>query len=297
MWKLRAGSVFLWIAVGGGGVSVARADFVELSPRALGMGESLRAAATGALAITQNPAGIALSKTYVLEGDYGYRPDDHTNVEMVSVCDSVTARVGACLSYNHLSSDFTTNGQGDRSRHEFGLTVGVPLGDNLTLGTTTRYVTYSEEPPATVASNNSHDGFILDVGMTYRLLSTLNIGVAAYNLTGGDDANYARALGFGMAFNLTSSLLLAADGRYDFGTDNGRYGGGVEYMFSGADGQQGVPVRAGYVYDELLKASYVTGGIGLATPRVGIDVGARKQVDGIGDELLVEASLRLFFPN
>jgi hypothetical protein len=294
MCKLGAGWVFVGIA---GLASVARADFVELSPRALGMGESLRAAATGALAVTQNPAGIALAKTYVLEGDYGYRPDDHTNVEMVTICDSMTARIGACLSYNHLSSDFTTDGTGDRSRHEFSLTLGAPLGDNLAIGSTTRYVSYSEQPPSTGTANNSHDGFLLDLGMTYRLLPTLNIGVAGYNLTGGDDANYSRALGFGMAFNLSSSLLIAADGRYDFGTDNGRYGGGIEYMFSGAEGQQGVPVRAGYVYDALLKASYVTGGIGLMTPRVGIDVGMRKQVDGAGDELMVQASLRLFFPN
>jgi hypothetical protein len=58
-----------------------------------------------------------------------------------------------------------------------------------------------------------------------------------------------------------------------------------------------VPLRGGYVYDSLLKASYITGGIGLVTPRIGIDVGARKQVDGPGDEFLVETSLRLFFPN
>src|SRR5262245_64225175 len=122
---------FAWMAF----VSVAgsavpgRAEPELVSPRALGMGESLRAAASGALAISQNPAGVALTRMYVIEGGYGYRPEDHSNIQAASICDSVTSKIAACLSYNHLTSDLTTDGQGDRSRHDAGLTVAVPLGE------------------------------------------------------------------------------------------------------------------------------------------------------------------------
>src|SRR5262245_26949957 len=92
-----------------------------VSPRTLAMGESLRAAATGSLSTILNPAGVVLTKSYVLEGSYGYRPEDHANIQAVSVCDSVTTRIGACLYYDHLSADFTLDGQGSRYRHEFGL--------------------------------------------------------------------------------------------------------------------------------------------------------------------------------
>ena len=51
------------------------------------------------------------------------------------------------------------------------------------------------------------------------------------------------------------------------------------------------------VYDEIGAAHYVTGGLGYITPRVGIDLGARKQVGGDGDELMVQLGLRMFLPN
>jgi len=260
------------------------------------MGESLRAAATGSLSTTQNPAGAALAKSYVIEGGYGYRPEDHSNIEAVSICDSVTSRVAACLAYDHLSADLTTAGQGDRSRHEVGLTLATPLGEKFAIGVTQRYVSYTEEPTGALA-NNSHDGYQLDAGMTLRLTPTLAVAAVGYNLIGNDDAQYARALGFGMAFNLLPTLLVAADGRYDFAASNGRYGGGAEYIFSGADGQQGVPLRLGYVYDAGLGTSYLTGGLGFMTPRVAIDVGARTQVAGPGNEFMIQAGLRLFLPN
>src|SRR5262249_51184135 len=165
------------------------------------------------------------------------------------------------------------------------------------IGVTNRYVSYTEEPAAPLVTNNSHDGYQLDAGMTYWVLPPLSLAVVGYNLVGNDDAQYARALGFGMAFNLGQSFLIAADGRYDFAASNGRYGGGAEYTFSGAQGQQGVPLRLGYVYDAGLGASYMTGGLGFITPRVAIDVGARTQVSGPGNEFMIQAGLRLFLPN
>jgi hypothetical protein len=267
-----------------------------LSPRTVAMGEALRAAATGALATVLNPAGVVLTKSYVLEGSYGYRPDDHANIQNVSICDSVTTRIGACLYYNHLSADLTLDGQGSRYRHEAGLTLAFPFGEGLSIGVTHRYVSYNEEPPVGSTLNSSHTGYLLDAGLSYRILPPLSLAFVTYNLIGSDDALYARALGFGVAWNATSSLLFAADGRYDLSHDHGRWGGGAEYLISGSEGQQGFPLRLGYVYDSGLSASYMTGGLGFMTPRVALDIGARRQVSR-GDELMVQFSLRLFMPN
>src|SRR5262249_30094710 len=118
------------------------------SRRAIAMGGALGAAAPGSLATSLNPAGIVLTRSYVLEGSYGYRPEDHANIEAVSICDSVTTRVGACLYYDHLSADFTLDGQGSRYRHEFGLTLAVPLAEGLSIGVTHKYVRHHDEPPA-----------------------------------------------------------------------------------------------------------------------------------------------------
>src|SRR5262245_16331185 len=119
----------------------ARADSDALSPRALSVGESLRAAASGSLATSLNPAGLVSTQSYVIEGSYGYRAADHAHIQSVSLCDSVTSRVGACLFYNHLSADPTA--EGDMHLHEVGLTTALPLG-SLAIGVTNKYVSYSE---------------------------------------------------------------------------------------------------------------------------------------------------------
>jgi hypothetical protein len=43
-----------------------------------------------------------------------------------------------------------------------------------------------------------------------------------------------------------------------------------------------------------LDATYVTGGLGITTSTVALDLGARKQLEG--DEITVLASLRIFGP-
>jgi hypothetical protein len=271
----------------------ARADEDVLSPRAVALGEALRAAASGALAAILNPAGIVTTRTYVIEGSYGYRPDDKSHIQMVSICDSVTTRVGACIYYRHLSAD--PSEMGDRTLHDVGITAAIPLGANLAFGLTNRYVSYADSVMEAVPVDTSKKGFLLDAGMTFRVMAPLSVAIVGYNLVGADDVRYARALGGGIAFN-AGRLLVAADMKYDFGVEAARFGGGAEYLFSGADAQQGIPLRLGYVYDSEEKGSYLTGGLGFVTPRVAIDLAARKQV-AEGDELMMQFSLRLFLPN
>src|SRR4051812_19584784 len=92
-------------AIGAG--TEARADVVaEASDaRTVGTGDALVAASYGASSKTQNPAGLALMKAYVVQASYGFRPDD-AKVGSVIVCDS-TRRVAACLSYDYLRSSPT----------------------------------------------------------------------------------------------------------------------------------------------------------------------------------------------
>ena len=272
----------------------ARADSDVLGARSLAVGESLRAAASGSLATSLNPAGAAMTRAYVIEGGYGYRPDDKSHIQAVSLCDSVTSRVAACLYYTHLSAD--PSEAGDRSLHEFGITTAVPLGSSLALGVTNRYVSYSESVTEELPIDSSKKGLLFDAGIMYRVFQPLSLAFVGYNLIGADDDRYARAIGFGAAFNAADRLTFAADGRYDFGTEGARYGGGAEYLFSGSEAQAGIPIRAGYVYDAKTSGSFVTAGAGFITPRVALDIGARKQVSE-GDELMLQLSLRLFLPN
>lgn len=297
-----AASVLAAVLAGGRGRALADTDPLgaTFGPRAVALGEALRAVAVGSLATNLNPAGIALTRSYVIEGTFGTtRDEENGTTASVSVCDSVTTRVAACLYYDFLDGDPPTGGQ--RRLHEAGLTVAMPLAQMLAIGLNHRWVNYDANG-ITGVPDVSKNSYNLDAGLVLRPAQIINIAFVGYNLIGDDDdddpatpARFPIALGGGVALFPVPNLMVAADARWDLSDDSGRYGGGVEYFIGAAGGQQGFPLRAGYVYDDRDGASYVTGGAGYITPRVALDFGTRWQVDG-GDERLVQVGLRLFLP-
>lgn len=295
-----AGSAALLSAllVGWPGPALAGADSISdaMNPRSVALGESIRAAAMGSSAITLNPAGAALTRAYVLEGNFGVRPVDDARTAQASVCDSVTSRVAACLYYEY----FTAKPEGgERVAHEVGLTTAFPIGELMILGVTNRYKDYA----ATVGDTEvaSVSGFGMDAGLIVKLSSLLNVAVVGYNLVGDDPAQYPLGVGGGVAVFITPTVMLSGDAAWNLENDMGRFGGGLEIFVATQGGQVGYPLRGGYLYDELTGSSYATGGLGYVTPRVALDVGLRRQVsgtlDGAEPETMVQGGLRLFLPN
>jgi hypothetical protein len=285
------------VLIAGAGKASAEADSLtdNFGPRQVALGEALRAAASGSAATTANPAGVALSRAYVIEGSFGVRPEDDARAAGASVCDSVTsARVAACLYYDYFSS--SPEG-GSRTAHELGLTTAVPLGERILLGVSHKWRDYEESGLEAMPEDHSVSGYGLDSGLIVKLTQTLNIAAVGYNLIGNDEDQFPLGLGTGLALFATPTFMLSADARWNLETDDGRWGAGAEYFLTSSGGQQGFPLRAGYVYDELTGASFVTGGLGYITPRVAVDVGARKQVSKEGNETLVQFGLRVFLPN
>ena len=125
------------------------------------------------------------------------------------------------------------------------------------------------------------------------------IGVAGYHLIGEESPQYPRGIGAGLAIRPVAQLSLSVDGAWDLerpdGQSTGRYGGGAELFVRPGNKQVGYPIRGGVVHDVADDSTYVTGGIGILTAKLGFDIGARQQVSG-GDELLILASLRVFGP-
>jgi hypothetical protein len=269
-----------------------------LGARSMGTGEAGRADAFGSAATHLNPAGAALARSYVLEGDGGYRAEDDTLWGRVSVCDSVSSVIAACVYYDYFAgTQKITEQTRDRTLHEGGLTLALPVSPYVLLGVNNKYVDYSESGSA-AASGDSTEGYLLDAGVLVRPTSSFRVAAVGYNLAGDPTAQFPRGVGAGLAFR-TASLLLAADAVWNLDEEGerqtGRYGGGAEYLVASAAGQAGFPLRAGYVYDAWNGASYVTGGLGYVTSRAAFDLGARVQVDA-GSERMARLSVRFFLP-
>lgn len=277
----------------------ARADADSLNdglgPREISLGESMRADARGALATTLNPAGLALNRELVFEGSYGYRPGDSASALAVSACDSTVPMPG-CFYYRYFNAGPEIgDAKLSRRSHEFGSVISRALSPRVLIGITSKYFDYESD----VEGEGNVDGFAFDFGTVVMASNNVNVAVVGYNLVSKDSSQYPEAVGAGLMARPIPSLALGLDAVWNLdseaGRSTGRYGGGAEYFMRTADMRSGYPLRAGAIYDNQLDATYVTAGVGFLSVKMGLDIGARKQVNG-GDELMIHASLRLFGP-
>lgn len=264
----------------------------SLGPREVALGEGLRAGATGSMSTTLNPAGLPLTKELVFEGSYGYRPDDQASLVGISACDSTNAMPG-CFYYHYVTSSPEVDGiEVGRRSHIGGVTLSRPLSSKVNLGAGVKYFDFESE----VTGEESVSGFNWDVGATAKLTEIVNLGAVGYNLLGTETPEFPRAAGAGVLLRPSQGLSVGLDGLWNLDTEGktGRYGGGGEYFLSTQDGKVGYPLRVGVLHD-VATGTFVSGGVGIATVKLGFDVSARQQVSD-GDELLVTASLRVFGP-
>lgn len=266
----------------------------HFGPREISVGESQRANAQGSMATTLNPAGLALTRQLVFEGSYGYRPTDSASTVSASACDS-TVPVPGCFYYHYFTAKPEVAGmEFSRRVHEFGIAAARAVTRRISVGVNTRYFDYDSELEGEADAN----GFAVDAGFTLRASESIQAAVVGYNLVAEDSVQYPMGVGAGLSIRPVAQFTISADGLWNLDAEDGtgRYGGGLEYFLQSDDRQSGYPLRLGAVYDNEIDSTYVTGGLGLTTTRIGIDIGGRKQVDG-GDELIILGSLRLFGPN
>jgi hypothetical protein len=275
----------------------ARADSLNdyLGPREIAIGESLRADARGGQATTLNPAGLALGGDLVFEGSYGYRSADGASAASVSACDS-TVPVPGCFYYHYFTAAPSVAGTDeDRRAHEGGFTLSRAISPRVAMGMTTKYFDYESSMPG----EEDASGFTFDVGAVAVLSPSFNLAAVGYNLWGKESVQYPRAVAGGIMARPMPALGLGFDALWNLDADkpgsSGRFGGGGEYFVSASNRQSGYPIRAGGIYDQGRDAGYVTAGLGFMSLKLGVDVGGRVQVSG-GDELMIQASLRLFGP-
>ena len=267
-----------------------------LGPREIAVGEAMRGSATGASAIGLNPAGLPLNRELVFEGGYGWRGTDDATLIAVSACDSTTAAPG-CFFYDYLGTNPELGGMtGSRRTHVGGMALSRLILPRVFVGATVKYYDFESD----MAGEMSQSGFNFDFGATLRLTHMINLGVSGQNLYATEESpQFPRALGGGFHARPMPNLALGFDARWRVDDEDVsksvRYGGGAELFLRGSRGQMGFPLRIGGLRDNALEATYVSGGLGVATMKWSLDVAARREVDG-GDETTVLASMRFWGP-
>lgn len=288
----RSRSLLLLVAIAGW--SPAHADGLDdvFGPREVAVGEAMRGGATGATAIGLNPAGLPLNRELVFEGGFGYRAADSASLVGISACDSTNVAPG-CFFYNYLSTSPELSGMTAKRRiHVGGLALSRQFVPRVMVGTTTKFYDFD----STMDSEPDVRGIAFDVGTTIRFTDMINLGLVANNLYASKPTpQFPRALGGGVQMRPLPTMTLSFDMRWKLEGEQQsvRYGGGMEYFLR--LGGNGVPLRIGGVRDTNTNTNFVSGGLGFSTMKWGLDVGARRELTG-SHETLILASMRIWGP-
>ena len=291
----------LWALLGG--TSAAAAQDLWGS-RSLAMGGTLRAAPSGDAAVLMNPAGMSLTRAFQINGTYQWRASDSASMMNVSVVDSITTRVAAGLYYSFvrgtpsrtlaLAAGGTFDLNETSTTHELGLALSYPIGKIIHIGVTNKYGRVEIEQPEGTPDpfkDGGGQGYTMDVGAVFTLIPNLNIAITGQNLVAIHPQHYPRLLGLGVSYALGTTFLAEFDSVLNFSAPDSpkaSYHGGGE-LFLGSS----YALRAGVMHDTYREATYVTGGLGLVSSKVGLDAALRQMVRG-GAETTVALALRVF---
>ncbi len=252
--------------------------------RALAMGGAFRAMTGGNESIFLNPAALAVVKRYSIEANYlndRAGADSDQQWANLSVVDSSEA-IAAGFAYTRLPAGLT---QGN----VFDLSLATPIGDNLFLGATAKYLRLNVPGGQDRELNG-------DVGLFLRVNQYVSIGGAGYNLLSSSHQDQApRGVGAGIALGDERTFHVAADWRQDFERDQGRstnaFGGGAEYLLLDF-----LPLRAGYLKDDTLGGSFWSAGAGVVSNGgAALDLAYRQGIDDASKRTLMVA-LKIFVP-
>ena len=274
----------------------AHADvFTEFTgARSLAMGGAHRALGSNNEAIVLNPAGLAATKRYHIDVQYGYGTGDRLHTVNGSVVDSKSGPVAGGMA--------VTRNWGNESGANPGLmryygAVAYDVGSILAIGMNTAYFKGDFRDEGVKQEVNSVNG---SVGALLTLGEVIGLGVAFQNVLPGKqlEANLFRPqLGFGVGLH-TSVLAITGDLVLDMRTDIKNridWHGGAEYFF-----YETVAVRAGYHHSSagtlpnLPKQHFVSAGVGVMSNSGAFNGSVERAVSGDAAHWRFLASLQFF---
>lgn len=257
-------------------------------PRTLGLSAGIGAAA-GNDGLYLNPAGIAARKRYSVEGLAVF---DRRGAETAdrflggSVVDSQSSAVAAGFSYLRAQ-----RGVYEGNLYHLGLAGAAAPG--LYVGAAGKLLSVNAADTAPGTLKRTTSAVTADVGVLWQVTELLSIGGAGYNVVPiANEAVAPLGAGAGVAIGSDTSFQVTADWRGDFdraSRTKNRYAVGAEALLF-----HFVPVRAGWVHDEVLDTSWWSAGIGLVTTAgVALDLGYRQSIPSPTSRT-IGASLKLF---
>ena len=273
-----------------------------LDPRGISTAGALIAAPGGVNGVYQNPASIAMTTLYHIEGMYQFTSRENMHMGGLAIVDSQTLpNVAAGVSFNYTGCESNRN---SHDSFDGRLSLAGSIGNVFFIGATGRYLRLEQNTgsanwgptgkSALPASGSLQvKGFTMDAGAGLRLAKIVTLGVVGYNLTHTESAFAPIQLGAGASLSLMDKILIDVDSVIDFTshTDTGadlRVGG--ELFLADT-----VFVRVGYKYDFYYQRNTVAAGLGYLHNMFAIDAGFSQEIMSEG-RTVVSIGFKYFVP-
>jgi hypothetical protein len=274
------------------------------SARGLALGTGSRASSRATHAQADNPANIVGAGVAHIESLFGYQPQLKSFAVGGSVVDAMTSGYFALgLSTRFLYGD---NSAGEHSGWEGRLSVGVPIGDMLSIGVAGRYGNFTvsnphvrpEHPPEEEGLKPDQTfklkAFTMDGAVSLRLFEGFTISALGTNLINTDSPLAPLMVGGSAAFgtggvSLGGDVLVDLNLHGEFSGPKLQVGGGLEFL-----AQAVAPLRIGYVYDQGRRTNALTCGIGYLDQRFGINASMRQLLNGAHKDTSLFFSVQYF---
>jgi opacity protein-like surface antigen len=249
----------------------------------------MRALGNAITGLYSNPANIALTHVYHLQGFAQIWPEARRQTYGASAVDSVTGRLAGAIGANYGVLD--TDGV-DRKWTDVRVAVGFPISDKFYAGLTGKYLKlFDNGLPRTgyglrntyswngLADSATVDGFTFDAGVTVTPANGLFIGVVGSNLTNTGNGFRPLTLGGGVGYG-NNDITVEVDVLADF-TTFARPDGSSRTAMRGMAGFEYLladhfPLRLGYKYDAEPATHAISAGAGYIDPQFSIDIGLRR---------------------
>jgi hypothetical protein len=261
--------------------------------RSIGMGGATRALGNAVTGLYSNPANIALTHVYHLQGLAQIWPDARRQTYGASAVDSVSGRLSGALGahYGVLDSDGV-----DRKWTDVRVAAAFPISDKFYAGITAKYLKLHDNgaPRLGYGLRNSYawrgladsptvEGFTFDAGITVIPTTGLFLGIVGSNLTKPDNGFRPLTLGGGIGYgnnDITAEIDVVADFTTYTGADGSsrtamRGMAGFEYLAA-----DHFPLRVGYRYDVEPATHAISAGVGYIDTQFSVDIGFRRTVTG-----------------
>lgn len=266
------------------------ASEAPITPRMMGLGGGGHGISSSTSGIFVNPAAMGQTRSYHVDSSVLFDPSVDRWAFGGAVADTTREKFGAGLAYTFNTISGSDN---PHDSHEVRLSLSVNLAESIALGVTGRYFDYGGRAATNTRRGTLGDGFTVDVGVFFRPIRMLTLGVTGYSLSNPSNSLTPLALGAGLGFFPIENFAVVADALIDFGsfdTARVRWSGGAELMV------QRVPIRVGYAYDDARWSNavhMVTASLGYIDQRFGVEAALRQEVSG-GSQSTMLLNLRYF---